>query len=330
MKTNLIVGIDVSKDTLDFADKSGLAPLSTFLEEGSFLNKKKNINKFLSQYDPQSVRIVFEPTGTYSDKLQQELIAQGFIYHTVNPRQSHYYALSRGVLNKTDPQAARMLAEMGQVLDLPVHQSASKENVKRKRLIKAVADLQDEQRRYKNKLHALNQLAEPEELLVTIYNDLIVTIESKLTILEKELKQIKDVEFAKKKKLATSVCGIGDLSATWLLTFTNGFEGFATDKKVLKFLGVAPGSHHSGSSVNKKMGINKSCTGKVRALLFMAAKSAIRFNPACKDLYERLRARGKNYYQAIVAVMAKLIKQVYAVVTKEVDYEKDYHLKFQK
>jgi len=330
MKTNLIVGIDVSKDTMDFAEKSGLQTLSTFIEEGDFSNKKKSINKFLSQYDPKSVRIVFEPTGTYSDKLQQALTAEGFVYHTVNPRQSHHYALSRGVTNKTDAQAARMLAEMGQVLDLPIHRPSSKSNQKRKQLIKAVADLQDDQRRYKNKLHALKQLAEANELLETMCKDLIFNLESQIVILEKELKQIKDVEFEKKKELATSVCGIGDLSATWILTFTNGFESFDTNKKVLKFLGVAPGSHRSGSSVNKKMGINKSCTGKVRGLLFMAAKSAIRFNPACKDLYERLRSKGKNYYQAIVAVMAKLIKQVYAVVTKEVKYEKDYHLKFQK
>ena len=46
----------------------------------------------------------------------------------------------------------------------------------------------------------------------------------------------------------------------------------------------------------------------------MAARSAIRYNHACKELYERLRAKGKPYKKAIVAVMNKLVKQVFGVV----------------
>lgn len=330
MKTNLIVGIDVSKDILDFAEKSIFESVKKYVSEGSIKNTIGKIKNFLSNYDSSTVRIVLEPTGTYSDKLQTLLDKMGFEYHCVNPKQSHHYALSKGIINKTDGQAARMLAEMGQVLELPIYRPPSKAYKHRKELLKAIAGIEDEQRRYKNKLHALKQLAEPNEVIATMYEELITTFENQKAILEKELREIDDVEFESKKVLATSVNGIGDLTASWLLTITNGFNNFDKDKQVIKFLGLAPGSHRSGSSVNKKSGINKGCTGKIRGLLYMACQSAIRFNPACKELYERLRAKGKNFYQAMVAVMCKLVKQVFAIVKSGIKYDKEYHLKFQK
>jgi hypothetical protein len=40
-------------------------------------------------------------------------------------------------------------------------------------------------------------------------------------------------------------------------------------------------------------------------------------NPACKALYERLKANGKTGKQALIAVMNKLLKQVFAVAKTE-------------
>lgn len=325
MKTNLVVGIDVSKSDLDFAEMSKILE-----QEGRISNKLSSIKKYLSKYDPSSVKIVFEPTGSYSDKLQQVLTEMGFVYHRVNPRQSHHFAVCNGVLNKTDRQAAIMLAQMGKVLDLPVHRAASQSIKKRKQLIKAIVNFETEQRRYKNRIHAQHQLAQPNVGLVTHYKDLIDFLQDKINLLQKELIDIKDSLFQSNKAIGMSVCGIGGVIATWLLTFTNNLENFENSKQVKKFLGLAPGSHRSGTSVNKKSGINKSCAGKIRGYLYMGAQSAIRFNPACKNLYKRLRAKGKNYYQAIVAVMCKLVEQFFSVVKSGVRYDKEYHLKFQK
>jgi len=325
MKTNLVVGFDVSKLNLDFAQMADSLKL-----EGRIDNNVKIIKKHLSQYDRSTVQIVFEPTGTYSDKLEQVLIEMGFTYHKVNPVQSHHFMLSNGVLNKTDRQAAVTLAQMGKVLDLPVHQPASQANKRRKHLIKAIVDYEKQQIRYKNKLHALAQLAQPIVEIELQYKDMIEYLADKIAVLQKELVDIKDPKFETNRQIGMSVCGIGETNAIWILTLTNNLENFDMAKQVIKFLGLAPGSHQSGSSVNKKSGINKSCTGKIRGYLFMGAKSAIRYNPACKELYERLRARGKNYYQAMVAVMAKLVKQFFAVVKSGKKYEKEYHLKFQK
>jgi len=325
MKTNLVLGIDVSKSELDFAEMA-----DSLKQQGCIDNKLRCIKKHLSQYDKDTVRIVFEPTGTYSDKLEQVLIEMGFVYHRVNPSQSHHFALSIGVVNKTDRQAAITLAKMGKALDLPIYHPPSQSVKKRKGLLKALANLVTEQERYKNRLHAEIQLVQPDNDLVSLYQDLIKIYEDKITNLQKKLVDQEDSKFQANKKLGMSVCGIGEVNAVWLLTFTNNLENFDVDKRVVKFLGLAPSSHRSGTSVNKKYGVNKSCAGKIKGNLFMGAKSAIRFNPACKDLYQRLRNKGKNYYQAMIAVMGKLVRQFFAVVKSGVPFDKEYHLKFQK
>ena len=54
----------------------------------------------------------------------------------------------------------------------------------------------------------------------------------------------------------------------------------------------------------------------------MCARSARIHNPGCKDLYDRLRAKGKCHKSAMVAVGHKLLRQVFAVVKNEVAFDK--------
>ncbi len=52
-----------------------------------------------------------------------------------------------------------------------------------------------------------------------------------------------------------------------------------------------------------------------------AALGASRVNPACRDLYERLRAKGKAHRSALVAVGAKLLVQAWAVMPEGKSFE---------
>lgn len=56
----------------------------------------------------------------------------------------------------------------------------------------------------------------------------------------------------------------------------------------------------------------------------MCSMNAMKTNTTCKVLYERLRANGKTGKQALVAVMNKLLKQVFAVVENNTLYQPDY------
>ena len=69
-----------------------------------------------------------------------------------------------------------------------------------------------------------------------------------------------------------------------------------------------------------KKSVVKSGNGLLKATLYMAAPSARKYNLACKDIYDRLRMKGKTHKVAMMAVVHKLIKQVFAVVKNETPF----------
>lgn len=60
----------------------------------------------------------------------------------------------------------------------------------------------------------------------------------------------------------------------------------------------------------------------------MCAMSAKKYNRSCKELYERLIANGKAFKVTLLAVVNKLIKQIYAVVSKKEAFDNFYGKKF--
>ena len=147
-------------------------------------------------------------------------------------------------------------------------------------------------------------------------------------MLETALNDLEDEEESELSSLIQTVKGLGIKSAQKLIGFCGDFSTFDTHKQLLKFVGVAPTSHQSGSSVFRKGKISKRGPATLRATLYMAARSARKYNLACKELYERLRAKGKPHKLALIAVVAKLLKQVFAVVKTQKPFDNQFYLKF--
>jgi transposase len=64
--------------------------------------------------------------------------------------------------------------------------------------------------------------------------------------------------------------------------------------------------------------------GRLRHVLYMGALNAKETNPACKELFDRLVAKGKNKKLAVIAVCNKLLKQVFGVISSGVLFDKNY------
>ena len=77
-------------------------------------------------------------------------------------------------------------------------------------------------------------------------------------------------------------------------------------------IGVAPYDNQSGQF----QGTRRCRGGRAhpRKLLYMAAVSAVRCHAACKALYDRLTAKGREPKVALVAVMRKLLTLVNALL----------------
>ena len=88
---------------------------------------------------------------------------------------------------------------------------------------------------------------------------------------------------------------------------------------------LVPREYSSGKSIKGKVRISKKGGKQLRHILYMCALNAKSTNPACKALYDRLVAKGKNKKLAIIAVCNKLLKQVFAVVKSGVLYSDTYY-----
>lgn len=95
--TELTIGIDVSKDTLDFH----IHPTG---EEGRVLNKRAGFANLLKLIDNRAVsRLVFEATGAYHRAFEQAMGQAGLPLCKVNPRHAKRFAEAVGQLAKTRP-----------------------------------------------------------------------------------------------------------------------------------------------------------------------------------------------------------------------------------
>jgi len=108
-------------------------------------------------------------------------------------------------------------------------------------------------------------------------------------------------------------------------------ERFQTDSALVGYFGIFPeetdtsGTNRDGTP---KLGISFRMSKKgndlVRRLLYTAAQSAAKHNPALRGLFARQAAMGKPYNVIIGHCMAKLLRQVYAVWTKDEDFDREF------
>ncbi|GIW98907.1 MAG: hypothetical protein KatS3mg111_2240 [Pirellulaceae bacterium] len=81
---------------------------------------------------------------------------------------------------------------------------------------------------------------------------------------------------------------------------------------------------HGSSKRDAAMRMSRKGNDLVRKHLRMAAFSALKCNPQVKDLYARLRARGRRGDVALGHCMRKLLHQVFGIWTTGREYDPDY------
>jgi transposase len=318
------VGVDISKSELVCA-----FPVQEGFAIKTFKNDPEGIGLLLQELDGSDHAVV-EATGNYSSLLAYSLHEAGRQVSVINPKQSAYYFKMQLQITKTDAKDAEMLSSYGKTFEPPVFspKSSSLLKIQHKRMVI---------RQLKKQRHAMGCLQKEEECLVQqdplskeVLSESVGFIDEQIALLEDDLLRLAKEEFDQMLKLAVTVKGIGDKIAISLIVATDGFRLFDTAKQLAKFIGIAPTHHQSGTSVRVNRGINRSGDPTVRSLLFMGAWSAIKYNKACKAMYERLKSAGKPSYVALVAVCHKLVRQVFAVVKNGVPFDNEYEVNSKK
>ena len=318
-KLKTFAGIDISKDTFDVCLKT---------EEGKVLKAiklsydQKGMNSLKSMLPPGCI-CVMEATGPYYIRLAVMLHSEDYRVSVVNPLKIKRFSQMELSRTKTDKADAAMIADyaINQQHKLPWWTPPAACQVRLGQLSALCEGLIKQRTQLINQLHsfkATGQMSAQEDQLL---NDIIKDIESRIAQAEARISQISAEEYPELSERISTIPGIGPKAALMLIVISRGFKRFHSYRQLIAYLGLAPRKFDSGTSVKGRGKVCKMGMSRVRAVLYVCAWSAKRYNSACKDLYERLVAAGKSKRLALIAVVNKLIKQAFAIATQNTTYQ---------
>jgi len=308
-------GIDISHLVFDVTDSDG--------NYHQFKNKLSGFKKFAKLLNSNS-HCVMEATGYYHYQLAYYLLENGIDVSVENPLSVKRFIQMRLSKIKTDKSDSKLICDYAQEVDLKLWKGNSKEVQECLQIVRTLSVYTKQRTMLKNKLHGESVLGEPSKaVLRSLKRSLkqldkeMKTLEAKLLVLVKETHQ--DL-FTRIK----TIPGIGRKTAIMLIVLTGGFERFSSASELCSYAGLTPVIRQSGSSVKGRPRISKMGNQKLRNLLFMCSFTACKYNKACRDIYERIVAKGKSKKLALIAVCNKLLKQAFAIAKSGLIFDQEY------
>lgn len=124
--------------------------------------------------------------------------------------------------------------------------------------------------------------------------------------------------WCEKEDLLVSVPGVGSVTARTMLAELPEL-GSLNRRQIAALAGLAPFTRQSGKWRGKSfIGGGRA---SVRAVLFMAAMTAMRRNPVLRAFHQRLRAAGKPKMVALIAVARKLLTVLNAILRDKTKWQ---------
>ena len=127
-------------------------------------------------------------------------------------------------------------------------------------------------------------------------------------------------------KIMQSIPGIGLWSAVCLRLEIGEIERFPRPECLVAYAGLDPRIHQSGDG-ERHRGISRRGRRQIRAILYLAALTAVRCNPVIKSFYGRLKEAGKKHMVAMVACMRKMLHIIYGCWISGRTFDLEHHNK---
>lgn len=315
----LCCGIDVSNTTLDISYQNNLGELFHLKVGNNNAGYAKIIEHTGTQY-----HFVMEATGVYYIRLAFYLHEHGCTLSVVNALSIKRYIQMHLERNKSDKKDAAWICRYAIEQEPPYWEMPDSAYFECKQLYNTIREYAEQIKRFNNQLHSLKLLPLPSKDTIKSLDKIKVTLEKEMELLEEKLEAVLKQWQPEQLKSLRSIKGIGKRATAMLIVFTQGFKFTNSHRQLISFAGLSPSEYSSGTSIQGKSRIYKKGGKNLRDVLYMCSMNAIKTNPACKALYERLRAKGKTGKQALIAVCNKLLKQVFAVVKNNTIYQPNY------
>jgi transposase len=324
MKQRVILGVDVSKRTLDFCLKPAGICFQTTNDQAGF---KKCLYQLaaLGVGKGAELLVVMEHTGQYCFGFERFLRSKSIAYCKIAALQ---IKRSMGVLRgKNDRIDAQRIAEYGWLRrDQLQADKQTKPQVQQLRELlslrsKMVKDRAGYMARLKEMLES--GCAHSGNSALKIQRQLIKHFSDKIKQLEGEIKEhINSDELLKTNcELLRSIKGVGWIVAAHMLGYTGNFELFSNARKFNCYAGLAPFRHESGSSLRGRSRVSHLANKEAKTLLNLSAFCAIRTDNELKQYYQKRVAEGKNKMSCLNIIRSKLVARMFAVIKRQAVYQ---------
>jgi transposase len=320
--TKLYCGIDVSGDTLDICYQTAEGVLE-------WCKCSNGVGGFTEiwKLTGKEYHFIMETTGVYQLPFCFFLESKKGMYSVVNALQIKRYIQMKLERNKTDKKDAFHICMYGVDHNPDCYQMPSHLYFECRAINNAIETITTEITSFKNKLHSLSKLDIDSKVIVTGYKKILRDLQAELKKFEAELYKKLEAWQPELVKQVRSVVGIGKRATAILIVTTQGFKHTQTYQQLISYAGLSPKEYSSGSSIRGKVRICKQGGSLLRHTLYMCALNAKETNGACKELFDRLVAKGKNKKLAVIAVANKLLKQVFGVIKNECLFDRNYYKK---
>lgn len=269
--------------------------------------------------------VCLENTGMYGKLIIKYLISFKFnLWVEMSYRIIRSMGIQRGKNDKIDAERIAIYA-MKNIDEACIYKAPRKDIDK----LRALLSLRDKLTRIKNALSVtIKELKsfdlETAKLSEKFQKSSLKSVNLDLQKIEKELDKIinQDPNLSHLYALTTSVIGVGKITATSLICFTNEFSMYTTARQLACYAGVVPFEHCSGKSVRSKPKVHHMANKKLKTLLTMCAMSSITSDPELKEYYDKKVAEGKNKWLVMNNVKNKLVHRICACIRDNRVFEK--------
>ena len=307
------LGIDVGKTDLFCHISSNDLSLSERFDNSD--SGIRRLIKWLSKAAPNdSSAACLEQTGHYGDKIAHALHALPLAgLFVVNPHQVKAYGSQKLRRNKSDTADAKLIAAF-----LEAEHGALRPWQPRSPVQQNITDLS----RYANSITRDNAKLKTQ-LEAVSEKAIISSLKRRIKSQEKEIQSIRlkirkliksDADLQLRSELLTSIPGLGETTVQTVLGELPDLREFSDARQLAAWVGLTPSHFQSGTSGRTRTPITKIGSVHLRRALYMPAMTARVSNPLLKTFADRLIANGKKPKQVIIAVMRKLLHQIYGIL----------------
>jgi transposase len=306
-----IVGIDVSKETLDANCARGQRKQAKIFANSP--DGWKLVLSWLKAMNSKQAHVCMEATGRHSFGVALALYDAGHVVSIVNPAQIRDFARTKLGRNKTDKVDAALIRDYAALFN-PAPWTPPSPAMRRLCELHTVrAGIIGSRTEWKNRLGSGLGDGTATGLAAMTIEHFTHQLETIDRAIGETIDQ--DATLRGRRDLLLSVNGVGETLAALLLVEMPEPEVLRRSGEMVAYAGLNPSHHRSGTSIDRPTRISKIGNATLRSSLYMPALSAMRYNPAVAALVARLKQAGRlKPKQIVIAAMRKLLVLCFGVL----------------